>query len=227
MSILLEPHRFTEEDVKVLQLAADRVALAIEHSRLYEAEQRARLEAEAANRMKDEFLATISHELRSPLNSILGWVTLLRDGKLTGAAATKACETVERSARAQNRIISDLLDVSRIINGQLHLNVRRMDPGPMIEAGVEAVRPAADAKGIDIRIEIDPVASPIAADSDRLQQIVWNLVSNAIKFTPTGGVVRVRLETVGSHLEIVGKRHWLGHQSPVSALCLRSFPSGR
>jgi PAS domain S-box-containing protein len=199
----LQPHCFSEEDIKLLQLAADRLAVAIEHSRLYEAEQRARVEAEAANRMKDEFLATISHELRSPLNSILGWVTLLREGKLSAQAATRAFETVERSARAQNRIISDLLDVSRIINGQLHLNIRSVEPGPMIEAGVEAVRLAADAKGIDIRMEIDRRAGSIAGDSDRLQQIVWNLVSNAIKFTPNGGVVEVRLESVGSHVEIV------------------------
>lgn len=199
----LEPHTFTEEDVKLLQLAADRVAVAIEHSRLYEAEQRTRVEAEAANRMKDEFLATISHELRSPLNSILGWVTLLRDGKLTGQAATRAFETVERSARAQNRIVSDLLDMSRIVNGQLHLNIRSVEPGPMIKAGLEALRPAADAKGIDIRIEIDRQAGPLAGDADRLQQIVWNLVSNAIKFTPNGGVVQVRLESAGPHIEIV------------------------
>lgn len=198
-----ERHTFTQEDVSLLKLAADRVALAIEHSRLYEAEQRARLEAEAVNRMKDEFLATLSHELRSPLHSILGWVTLLRDGKLSPVAATRALETVERSARAQNRIISDLLDVSRIINGQLHLNVRTLEPGPLIEAGVEALRPAADAKGISIQISLDPRAGTIAGDSDRLQQIVWNLVSNAIKFTPNGGIVRVRLEQVGSHVEII------------------------
>ena len=116
-----EFRRFTDEDLRLLQLAADRVARAIEHSRLYEAEQTARLEAEAANRMKDEFLATLSHELRSPLNSILGWVRLLREGKLEPEAAERAMETVERSARAQNRLISDLLDVSRSISGQLRL----------------------------------------------------------------------------------------------------------
>lgn len=199
----LEPHRFTEEDVNLLQLAADRVATAIERSRLYEAEKRARVEAEAANRMKDEFLATISHELRSPLNSILGWVTLLREGKLSAQAATRAFETVERSARAQNRIISDLLDVSRIINGQLHLNVKTLKPASVIESGVEAVRPAADAKGISIQMALDRQAGPIAGDPDRLQQIVWNLISNAIKFTPSGGIVQVRLEQVGLHVEII------------------------
>ncbi|HTF37445.1 MAG TPA: ATP-binding protein, partial [Blastocatellia bacterium] len=198
----IEAHSFTQDDVSLLQLAADRVAPAIEHARLYEAEQRARLEAEAANRMKDEFLATISHELRSPLHSILGWVTLLREGTLNEQASTRALETVERSARAQNRIISDLLDVSRIINGQLHLNVHTLEPAPMIEAGVEGVRPAADAKRIRIQMMLDPNAGPISGDSDRLQQIVWNLVSNAIKFTPSGGLVQVRLERVDSHVEI-------------------------
>jgi len=198
----LEAHTFTQDDANLLQLAADRVAPAIEHARLYEAEQRARMEAEAANRMKDEFLATISHELRSPLHSILGWVTLLREGTLSEQAKTRALETVERSARAQNRIISDLLDVSRIINGQLHLNVHTLEPAGVIESGVEGVRPAADAKRIRIQMKLDPKAGPISGDPDRLQQIVWNLVSNAIKFTPSGGLVQVRLERVDSHVEI-------------------------
>jgi PAS domain S-box-containing protein len=198
----VETHSFTAEDVNLLQLAADRVAPAIEHARLYEAEQRARLEAEAANRMKDEFLATISHEMRSPLHSILGWVTLLREGTLGDQARKRALETVERSARAQNRIISDLLDVSRIINGQLHLDVHTLEPAPMIEAVVEGVRPAADAKRIRIQMMLEPNAGPISGDSERLQQIVWNLVSNAIKFTPSGGLVQIRLERVDSHVEI-------------------------
>jgi signal transduction histidine kinase/CheY-like chemotaxis protein len=194
----LEPHNFTADDLNLLQLAADRVALAIEHARLYEAELRARIEAETANRTKDEFLATISHELRSPLNSILGWVTLLREGGLHEEAANRALETIERSARSQNRIIGDLLDVSRIINGQLDLNVRVMEPAPVIEAGVEAVRPAADAKGIRLQVRLDQKTGPIVGDSDRLQQVVWNLVSNAIKFTPRNGTVKVRLERADS-----------------------------
>jgi len=194
----LEPHTFTPDDLNLLQLAADRVALSIEHARLYEAELRARVEAETANRTKDEFLATISHELRSPLNSILGWVTLLREGGLHEEAASRALETIERSARAQNRIIGDLLDVSRIINGQLDLNVRVLEPAPVIEAGVEAVRPAADAKGIRLQMRLDQKTGPIVGDSDRLQQVVWNLVSNAIKFTPRNGTVNVRLEKADS-----------------------------
>ncbi|HKA19899.1 MAG TPA: ATP-binding protein [Blastocatellia bacterium] len=194
----LEPHNFTPDDLNLLQLAADRVALAIEHARLYEAELRARIEAETANRTKDEFLATISHELRSPLNSILGWVTLLREGGLHEVSASRALETIERSARAQNRIIGDLLDVSRIVNGQLDLNVRILEPAPVIEAGVEAVRPVADAKGIRLQVTLDTKAGPIVGDSDRLQQVVWNLVSNAIKFTPRKGTVKVRLERADS-----------------------------
>ena len=199
----IEFRRFSEDDLNLLQLAADRVAIAVEHSRLYEAEQQARLEAEAANRMKDEFLATLSHELRSPLNSILGWVSLLREGKLEQEAAARAMETVERSARAQNRLIGDLLDVSRIISGQLRLNVRTLEPSRVVEAAVEAVRPAADAKSVQLQVVLDPAAGPISGDSDRLQQIVWNLVSNAIKFTPKGGSATVKLERVGSHVEII------------------------
>ena len=199
----LEARRFTEDDLKLLQLVADRVAVAIEHARLYDAEQRARMDAEAANRMKDEFLATVSHELRSPLNSILGWVSLMREGKLNEEAAARALETVERSARAQNKIIGDLLDVSRIISGQLRLNVRPLEPAPIVEAAVEAVRPAADAKSVRLQVVLDPDAGPISGDSDRLQQIVWNLVSNAIKFTPKGGSTQVRLERNGSQVEII------------------------
>ncbi|MFY9611381.1 MAG: ATP-binding protein, partial [Blastocatellia bacterium] len=199
----LEARRFTPDDLKLLQLVADRVAVAIEHARLYDAEQRARMDAEAANRMKDEFLATVSHELRSPLNSILGWVSLMREGKLNQEAAARALETVERSARAQNKIIGDLLDVSRIISGQLRLNVRPLEPAPIVEAAVEAVRPAADAKSVRLQVVLDPDAGPISGDSDRLQQIVWNLVSNAIKFTPKGGSAQVRLERNGSQVEII------------------------
>lgn len=178
-------------------------ALAIAQAHLYEAEQRARVQAEEANRTKDEFLATVSHELRSPLNAILGWAKLLREGKLSGEAAARALETIERSARSQNRIINDLLDVSRIITGKLRLNVRPIEPAHIVGAAVEAVRPAAEAKAIHLQMVLDQEAGPISGDSDRLQQIVWNLVSNAIKFTPKGGRVQVRLERVNSHIEII------------------------
>jgi len=198
----LESHNFSADDVKLLQLAADRIAMAIERARLYEAEQQARLEAEMANRMKDDFLATISHELRSPLNSILGWVLLLREGRLSEDATTAALKTVERSARAQDRLIGDLLDVSGIVNGQLRLRPRALEPAPVIEAAVQAQRPAAEAKGIDLKMSLDFKAGEIYADSDRLQQIVGNLVSNAIKFTPSAGLVEIRLQRVATHVEL-------------------------
>jgi signal transduction histidine kinase/CheY-like chemotaxis protein len=201
-AVAAEANRFKENDLPLLQLVADRVALAIEHARLYEAEQQARISAEAANRMKDEFLATVSHELRSPLNAILGWMKLLRAGRLDEQGASHALETVERSARAQSRIISDLLDVSRIISGKLLLKVRPIEPVRVIEAAVEAVRPAAVAKGIRFETSLDPSAGPISGDADRLQQIVWNLLSNAIKFTSSGGLVEVSLKNTGSQAEI-------------------------
>jgi PAS domain S-box-containing protein len=198
-----EPRQFTDDDVKLLELAADRLAMTIERARLYEAEQRARVDAENANRIKDEFLATLSHELRSPLNAILGWVVLLRQGKLDDEATARALETVEFSARSQNRMINDLLDVSRIISGKLRLSVRPLKPFRVIEAAVEALRPAAQAKGIVLEVELDSGSGPISADSDRLQQIVWNLVSNAIRFTPRLGTVGVRLHQTNSSVEII------------------------
>ena len=197
-----EQRQFSDDDIKLLQLAADRVAMTVERARLYEAEQRARVEAENANRIKDEFLATLSHELRSPLNAILGWVVLLRQGKLDEEATARALETVEFSARSQNRMINDLLDVSRIISGKLRLSVRPLQPYRVIEAAVEALRPAAEAKGIVLEVDLDSDAGPISADSDRLQQIVWNLVSNAIRFTPSRGRVGVRLLRSGHNIEI-------------------------
>lgn len=174
-----------------------------EHRQLYEAEQQARIRAEEASRMKDEFLATVSHELRSPLNAILGWVNLLRGGKLSNEASLRALATIEISARTQNRLVSDLLDVSRIITGKLRLNVSSVKPVHFIEAALEAARPAADAKEIYLQTVIDENVALISGDADRLQQIVWNLISNAIRFTPRGGRVQVRLEQVNTNVKII------------------------
>ena len=174
-----------------------------EHRQLYEAEQQARIRAEEASRMKDEFLATVSHELRSPLNAILGWVNLLRGGKLSNEASLRALATIEISARTQNRLVSDLLDVSRIITGKLRLNVSLVKPVHFIEAALEAARPAADAKEIYLQTVIDENVALISGDADRLQQIVWNLISNAIRFTPRGGRVQVRLEQVNTNVKII------------------------
>jgi signal transduction histidine kinase/ActR/RegA family two-component response regulator len=159
-------------------------------------------EAEAANRTKDEFLATMSHELRTPMTAILGWAQLLRSNKLKEADFAHALEVVERNARAQTKLIDDLLDISRIITGKLRLDVRIVDLSAVIEAAVDSLRPMAEARSIKLKAILDPRAGPVSGDTDRLQQVVWNLVSNAIKFTPKGGRVQVLLARVNSHVEI-------------------------
>ena len=173
-----------------------------ERERLLMLERSARAEAEAASRLKDEFLATVSHELRTPLTAVLGWVHILRGGQLDEQAALHALEIVERNARSQNQLIEDLLDVSRIITGKLRLDVRPVNPAAFIESAIEAVLPAAEAKGIQVKKSLDNRVSSISGDPARLQQVVWNLLSNAIKFTPRGGHVEVSLERVNSHIEI-------------------------
>jgi PAS domain S-box-containing protein len=173
-----------------------------ERARLLAHEQEARQEAEEANRLKDEFLATLSHELRTPLTAILGWAYLLRSGKLGEKSMTDALETIERNARAQSQLIDDLLDISRIITGQLRLDIRQVEPSSFIESAIEALRPAAEAKGVRVQQVIDAEVNTISGDAARLQQVVWNLLSNAIKFTPRDGLVQVRLERINSHIEI-------------------------
>ncbi len=192
-----------EEDDRAFMLAIARLcAQAIERARLYQAERRMRAEAEEANRTKDEFLATLSHELRTPLTAMLGWTRMLRMEMLDEATSAHALETVERNAKAQAQLIEDLLDVSRIITGKLRLDVRPMELLPVIEAAIDAVRPAADAKNIELQTALDPLAGLVSGDPNRLQQIVWNLLSNAVKFTNRGGQVKIGLERVDSHVEI-------------------------
>jgi PAS domain S-box-containing protein len=169
---------------------------AAEKERLYR-------QAEESSRLKEEFLATISHELRTPLSAILGWARMLRLGQLSPENISKALDTIERNARAQAQLVDDLLDVSRIITGKLRMDVRPADPNSFIDAAVEAVRPAADAKGVRVQKVMDTGLLSIPGDPVRLQQIVWNLLSNAIKFTPREGRVQIRSERVNSHLEIV------------------------
>jgi signal transduction histidine kinase/ActR/RegA family two-component response regulator len=160
-------------------------------------------QAEAASRTKDEFLATMSHELRTPMTAILGWAQLLRSRTLSEEDFERALEIVERNAQAQNKLIDDLLDISRIITGKLRLDVRPVDLAGVVRAVVEALRPTAEAKAIRLQALVDPQAGPVSGDTDRLQQVVWNLLSNAIKFTPKGGRVQVRLERIDSHIEII------------------------
>ena len=197
---------YAEDDCQVIQCnvrdIGERKRSEEECTRLLESAVAARAEADAANGLKDEFLALLSHELRTPLTSVLGWSKMLIDGKLDEAASNRALESIVRNARAQNKLIDDLLDISRIITGKLRLDSRPVALAPMIAAVVDGVRPAADARGIHLRAALDSSISPINGDPDRLQQVIWNLLTNAIKFTPKGGRVEVRLERVNSHVEI-------------------------
>jgi signal transduction histidine kinase len=170
----------------------------------------ARLAAEEANRAKDEFLATVSHELRTPLNAMMGWAQLLQVNGSDSEKRRHGLETILRNARLQAHLIEDLLDVSRIITGQMRLDIRRVDLVPAIEAAIESVQPAAEARQIRIQKLLDPLAGPVAGDPARIQQVVWNLLSNAVKFTPKGGRVEVRLERVNSHVEIIVADNGMG-----------------
>jgi signal transduction histidine kinase len=173
-------------------------------------EQAARAAAEVANRAKDDFLATLSHELRSPLTTILSWVTLLRGGRLDRERSTRALEAIERNTRLQVSLIEDLLDVSRIVTGKMRLEIALVQLGPLVEAAIEGVRAAADAKGILLDADLDPTLSPLPADAARLQQVLWNLLSNAIKFTPRGGRVEVRAESLDSVVQITVRDNGMG-----------------
>ena len=172
-----------------------------EREQLLARERESRSEAEEANRLKDEFLATISHELRSPLNAILGWARLLREPDMRGDQMDRALETIERNAQAQARLIEDLLDVSRIVSGKLSIQMRPVTLNSTVQSAVADLRLAAESKGIDLRLAEDEEIKLIG-DADRLQQVVWNLLSNAIKFTPEGGRVEVGLKRIGEHAEL-------------------------
>lgn len=211
-----QPKVFTERSERLVVGVAAQAGIAIDNALLYEATQKAAeerkvlLESERAARsaaermsdLKDEFLATLSHELRTPLNAILGWSQILRTRPRDQVDLMKGLETIERNARAQTQLIEDLLDMSRITSGKLRLDIQPVPPVSFIEAAVETVRPAADAKGIRIEKFLDPSAGPISGDPNRLQQVVWNLLSNAIKFTPKDGKVQILVERVKSHIEI-------------------------
>lgn len=173
-----------------------------ERAELLAREQAARKTAEAANRTKDEFLATVSHELRTPLNAILGWTHLLKSGKLSPETMADGLKAIEHSARAQTRLIEDILDVSRIITGKLQLTLQPVELVSVVRAALDTVRVAAEAKAIRLELVADPKAGFIPGDPDRLQQVVWNLLSNAVKFTGQGGRVTVRLEALGKHVQI-------------------------
>jgi PAS domain S-box-containing protein len=193
---------FSEDDRAFLYSLAQQCVQALERTRLYENEQNLRSEAETASRIKDEFLATVSHELRTPLNAIVGWSSMLAGNQLDPKAAVKAVETIERNAKSQSQIIEDLLDVSRIITGKIHLENSVVDIASIVSAAIDSVRPAMQAKGISITTGIEPGDAHILGDTERLKQILWNLLSNAAKFTPKGGTVGVRLERIESSAQI-------------------------
>jgi signal transduction histidine kinase/ActR/RegA family two-component response regulator len=164
--------------------------------------ERARAEAEAANQMKDQFLATLSHELRTPVHAITGWTQILRSGQLDAAGRSRALDVIERNARLQAQLIGDLLDISRVISGKLRLETKPAYPVEIVEAALASVRPAAEAREVRVEQTLDPGAGPVLADPGRLEQIVVNLLGNAVKFTPRGGWVEIRLEEEGGEVRI-------------------------
>ena len=207
--IIKAPSRYKRVPI-ALRLAIERAEirsraarLEAEREELLAKEQAARQEAEAANRLKDEFLATLSHELRTPLNSILGWTQMLRLKRLNENNYSRAVETIERNTKSLTQLIEDLLDVSRIITGNLSLNLQPVELAPVVEAAVNTVRPAAEAKAIALFYDNDPKVSLILGDATRLQQVLWNLLSNAVKFTPSRGQVQIRLQQIDNHVDLI------------------------
>jgi len=196
-------YQLAEFGTRVASIVFERDRAEAEREKLLIREQAAREEAERANRIKDEFLAVLSHELRSPLNPILGWTKLLRAGRLDAARSIAALATIERNATLQCQLIEDLLDVSRILRGKLSLTVAPVVLSTAITAAIETVRLAAEAKQVQIQTRFDSNVQPVSGDVSRLQQVVWNLLSNAVKFTPAGGRVEIRLTQVGHLVQII------------------------
>ena len=187
--------RYGAEDLAFVEDLARRAALAVENARLYG-------QAQEANRIKDEFLATLSHELRTPLTAILGWASMLAEGSLNPHEAERAVAAIGRNARAQKQIVEDVLDVSRIITGRLRLEMRPVELRALVQDSVESVRPAAEAKGVYLSTLLAPEVGAVTADPDRLQQVMWNLLTNAVKFTPAGGRVEVELRRDGERAAV-------------------------
>jgi signal transduction histidine kinase len=199
VSVSLSPIRNEAGEVTgVSKIARD----VTERVQLLARESAARREAEEADRVKDQFLATLSHELRTPLTSIVGWTRMLRSGELDAATTTRALDVIERNCRVQMDLITDLLDVSRIIVGQMTLKTTLLSVDGVVRAAVETIRPAALAKSITLDVSSEP-APPVLGDPDRLQQVAWNLLSNAVKFTPSGGRVTVKVSAAPSMVNVV------------------------
>ncbi len=202
----------------------DRKRFETERSRLLTQEQSARQQAEEANRAKDEFLSNLSHELRNPLNTMMGWSQILRTRQLSEAAVTRALETIERSAKAQSQLIEDILDISRITSGKLRLSTRLLDLVWIVDNAIESVKLSAEAKSIQIVSQLTSVT--VLGDVDRLQQVLWNLLSNAIKFTPTGGRVEVTLSPTQNNAEIRVSDNGQGIQADLLPYVFDRFRQG-
>src|SRR6185369_10987342 len=206
------------QDASGALIGASKIARDITEQRRVEAEREellrrehsARAEAEVANRVKDEFLANLSHELRTPLNAIVGWASMLRTDTLTPAETRRAIEIIDRNAKTQTQLIESVLDVSRIVSGKLQFDSRPVEVEKVIEAAIDSMRPAADARQIKFRVHLSSNVPPVSGDFNRLQQVVWNLISNAVKFSPADTVIEVQCKTVGAHVEIVVKDNGQG-----------------
>ena len=188
--------RYNAADLRFAEEIATRAALAIENARAYQ-------EMESANRLKDEFLATLSHELRTPLNAVMGYTRLLKAGAVTAEKTSQALDVIDRNAASLAQIVEDVLDVSRIISGKTRLEVQPIDLNTLLHDALASVTPAIEAKGLRLQLLFDSQVGPVSGDPDRLQQVIWNLLSNATKFTPRGGRIQLRLERINSHVEIV------------------------
>ena len=186
---------YNTDDVHFFRVLGRRMGLALEKSRLYQ-------EAQKANRLKDEFVAVVSHELRTPLTPILGGVYMLRSEPQDPEMFARALDLIERNARTQVKIVNDLLDISRIISGKMRLNMEPVDLSDVVQAALETVRPAVDAKNIQIQLRMESIGAAMSGDADRLQQIVWNLLANSVKFTPNGGHIEIALRAAGGYAEL-------------------------
>ncbi|MDX2096983.1 MAG: PAS domain S-box protein [Leptolyngbyaceae cyanobacterium bins.59] len=211
---------YQARDLEVAQEVAQRSALAVDHARLYR-------EAQEANRMKDEFLTILSHELRSPLNAILGWSQILQTRQLSEAKVRRALETIERNARTQTQLVDDLLDVSRIIRGELRLKPKLVRLTALVDGAIETVRPTAIAKNIQLLTYLSPTGT-VVGDPDRLSQVIWNLLSNALKFTPEGGRVEVHLtRSIREDSEIIPPQSLIPNPTPSSYACITVTDTGQ
>ncbi len=211
---------------KIARDVSDRKRAEAERTKLLQTVQQAREEAEELNRSKDQFLAVLSHELRTPLNAIFGWARMLQSAAMDEATSRRAIDAILRNATAQVQLVEDLLDVSRIITGKMRLDVQWLDLKSVIESALDAVQPAASAKGLKIETVLDPNAGPVVGAADRLRQVVWNLLMNAIKFTPRDGRVQVHLRKLKSHVEIVVSDSGEGIQPEILPFIFDRFRQG-